>query len=188
MRRLFRKAITTIGALLFLVASGLLVFTAETVAEATGYTAWIQGVVSSGMAFMFDAGLTDWAVRLALLFCGGAVALWIDSLLRKANPFEAAQDKVSNTFQGKNFYNEEVKLDGSAYVGCRFKNVTFIYSGGAFEFRDNFLDGYMLKTDVIEMNSLVRLMAELDMLKVPLLSDGGKLELKGVTKIANPQG
>lgn len=33
-------------------------------------------------------------------------------------------------FKDRNFKDEDVRLDGNDYVGCRFENVRMIYAGG----------------------------------------------------------
>ena len=68
MRRLFRLALTGIAAVFF----GLAIFTAETVADAVGYTDWIRSLVRDGWSAMIDAGYASW-IQAGALFFGGAV-------------------------------------------------------------------------------------------------------------------
>jgi len=81
MRRLFRLALTGIAAVFF----GLAIFTAETVADAVGYTDWIRSLVRDGWSAMIDAGYASWIQAGALFFGGAALALWVDFLIRKGD-------------------------------------------------------------------------------------------------------
>lgn len=56
--------------------------------------------------------------------CGGAAAM---SGPRQPNE-ESAMDHVNQTFEAGT-----ITLDGNSYVGCTFRDITFLYSGGPVE-------------------------------------------------------
>lgn len=185
MRKLFRYTVSAIAAFLFLIASGLAVFTAETVADEIGYTALIRNLIKNGVSDMFNAGYFELAFYGFLFFAGGAITLWIDYLIRPSTVKVNTKLKIENTIKKKEYMNTEVKVDGNMFVECKFNNVTFIYNGGASGFKNCEFMGYNVTSEISEVNVIFYFLHQLDMLKAPLRSDEGLLPKTGFIHYEN---
>jgi hypothetical protein len=77
--------------------------------------------------------------------------------------------------QGKFFKNERVPLDGFHYTRCTFENVTLVYNGGPGEFTYNTVRGFAIASDLSQINSAIKMMFDLGLLKVPAMDDTGQI-------------
>lgn len=186
MRKLFRLAISGIATFAVLILGGLAVFTAETAADELGYSGFIRGIIKHGWAMMLQTGYFELALWATLFFCGGAAALWADHFLRPKNAHLKTKTKIESRVTGKTLQNIEITLDGIAHQKCIFRNVTFIYDGGIFEFSHNEVVGCHVKTNILETERYVRFLAELGFMRVPLYGDKGKIELTGFKTSKDP--
>jgi hypothetical protein len=67
--------------------------------------------------------------------------------------------------EGKTFINEEVPLDGHAYINCDFKNVRFVFEGKApFSLVRNKWSSPYIDPKSPALNALVLILRELDLL------------------------
>jgi hypothetical protein len=140
MRDIFRLLITSVAGLLLFIFSVLFVFATETIADELGYVKVIRTLVRQGVSDMSEAGYLQLVGWSALLFVGGALALWGDYYIRKAFPpkFGTKKEKV----EGVTFRHEEVIIDGKSFQNCKFLGVTLVYNGtGSYDFIGcNFFD------------------------------------------------
>jgi hypothetical protein len=96
-------------------------------------------------------------------------------VIRTQKEAAATVQKPLTTVTGKLFKNERVMLDGFKYTRCTFENVTLVYNGGNGEFAYNTVRGFMLASDVPQINYVMKMLFDLGFLKVPLVDDGGQL-------------
>jgi hypothetical protein len=85
---------------------------------------------------------------------------------------EATAKKPLIEVAGKYFANERVQLDGRRFIRCKFENVTLVYNGGPFEFLQNELRGFIITSDIDAINSAVKVLHDLGLLKIPVANDG----------------
>jgi hypothetical protein len=74
---------------------------------------------------------------------------------------------------GRTFRNQRVLLDGHDYQNCTFENVTLVYNGRVGNFSNNVVRGFLLSSDLPEINSAMKLLFDMGFLKIPLISDAG---------------
>lgn len=187
MRGIFRLLVSAVAGLLLLLAGGLVVYTAETVADEIGYTAIIRRFIREGWSAMVDAGYVDYILVAAVFFSGGAVALWVDYLIRPENPFKGTINKITKTVTGKTFRNEVVILDGVRYEDCHFYNVKFVFNGGKTELTGNTISGFTLSTDIKEIKQYLMFAGEMGGLAFPAVGDKGPIIFTGVAGAYKPK-
>jgi hypothetical protein len=73
---------------------------------------------------------------------------------------------------GQVFMNERVAVDGKAFIGCKFTNVTLVYNGTYGSFEHCKFAGFQLATEVPEIEAYVRVLHDFGMLKIPLFNQG----------------
>ena len=70
-----------------------------------------------------DANWLHWGT-LGFFLLAGCFGIWALWLARWSRP------KGFTEIANQEFVNQDVLLDGYAYIACRFTNVTFVYNGG----------------------------------------------------------
>jgi hypothetical protein len=115
-----------------------------------------QGIkLEPNLATLFGGVLKSpfWAFTPLILILIATVILvavefkWIGAASR-SNIFTFVNEPPRNVVAGKNFINERVLLDGTAYRDCTFTNVTFVYNGtGPVEISGAHFKGVFISTD-----------------------------------------
>ncbi|MEH6950795.1 hypothetical protein V4R08_05525 [Nitrobacter sp. NHB1] len=141
----------------------------------TGLTgATVMGWALSQLSWFWEA--FRWAGVL-----GAGLITWIliGIGLRLYQPIARSSRKAKGPPQrirGKVFTNEEVMLSGFEYYDCEFRNVTLVYDGGIGGIVGCRFHGFMFKSNIPEVETFVRLLHDLGMLKIPVFQDGQTLK------------
>jgi len=186
MKSVFRYGISAIVFVLLVLAG----FTVEVASEEFGWVDTVRTALRSSWQSMFDWGYDQWIVRSLIFFGGAAVALWIDQFIRqKTTVLIPKVQKVHTDHDGEDFRNCRVLLDGHSFRNCKFTNVTLVYNGGATRLVRNEFRGFMLSSDVPEMQRQMKFLSDIDFLKVPLLEGANVREStnKWITNEQKPE-
>jgi hypothetical protein len=136
-------------------------------------------------------GSPKWAYAPIVLFALGSFILAVRAVYPIVNRQEkTATDNFSKwpepykaiSIIGKTFRNEKVLLDGNAYSGCEFYNVTFVYNGTTpIQFANNKINGQIIiASDNLAVLGTLALTVGFNILKDEIkildLPPGAKLE------------
>jgi hypothetical protein len=77
---------------------------------------------------------------------------------------------------GKIFHNERVVVDGRAFVGCEFHNVTLEFNGDRFSMLNCKFDGFSLASSNEDIDAAWMLVHDLGLTKIPMLVEGRQVD------------
>jgi hypothetical protein len=110
MRDIFRKAVTVLLALAFV----LMALTLETVADELGYVATVRAFAKGGWRAVTDAGYATLLVSVFWLLLGATLASWAEWGIRKWEARKRIQLKADLLFERKDGNADCVKTEGVA--------------------------------------------------------------------------
>jgi hypothetical protein len=179
MRRSVRLLVSSIAALFALIAAPAVPMVDITIDD-TGYFAITRHFIQRWWSTMLQAGFAVWVSFGAAFLLGGAIALLIAYLLRPKPGYKRARSAIKRRIEYESFLNQKIELDGRAYTGCTFTNVTFVYNGGAMLFENNILNGInSARSDMREVDNFVIFLGAMKFIPIPMVTDKGVYEYQG---------
>ena len=179
MRRPVRLLVSSIAALFLLIAAPAVPMVDITIDE-TGYIATTRYFVQRWWSTLHQAGFAVWVSFGAAFLVGGAIALLIPYLLRPKTVLKRVRSTIKRRIEYETFLNQTIELDGIAYTGCTFTNVTFVYNGGAMLFENNILNGVnSARSDLREIDNFVIFLGAMKFIPIPVVTDKGVYEYQG---------
>ena len=168
-RTILRWALSAIGfALVVILALNL-----EKLAEQQG----LDDILAEQGEPLIAALSTQWFALVTGLIVGAAIALWLDVLAKRLPTSLRIWRVPLERIEGRQFINSTVELDGKAYIGCYFRNVTLVYNGGRTEFKSNTVEGMVLQTSDEKASRILHFAHQSGLLSVPALNDQGEVPI-----------